>query len=1106
VNTPTLQIAGAQIEAGGSLGAQFDEVNDEGGYITESQLTALLNNLTTGCIIAVWRYKGDHQTGPSTDSVIFNTEGLTLNDPRMSLKIQEPNGSGRIDFQLYQSASDQVQQRTSNFDVTGDKAWHMTFVNQPSDGTGIDIFTDRWENSQLGSIDPGDEDDWFDAGGFTSEQWDNFTMGYRAATGNTGATPDANSSADIQIDRFIITELPITFTEGHDLYDCYFGPPAALYVDGDQPFSTGHRGAGPYKLRETDVAPAAIQRHVYRSDGNTLFSSQIFSHTALSADGRFLAVALSSTGDRIETAEWDAIRQNWRRLPNSGWSSFKTAVDFQVDPGGNLLLLGIGEVATRQQLAWWNGHRFRIFSPDPFDVQHASNLFCAKFYNNGNNLAVAGNNVSGIRLRKYNRVAEDDWDDESGVSGIDVQPDSGGVQSGVRGGMAVSSTHLAVLTTVSSPAGATLAIYSYDSNGDLTLQREHEPAGTNDNIIGTWHALEFSPDGRYVYSFVRGQQTSLTYRRVWDRDTNNFDEVSSGIANADDGSPTDISITPDGRYLIENFAATGAGTNRIYSIAANGSLTEEYRIVDASNPSSTGVQTSAVSENFWSTATFQFLVESHNPLRHWRMGANTGNIPDEANNSDLVVNGAPGTYEQVSLDGRGFEAVGTVNNSFQDAANLGSELVGTVQYLIQNPSTAVPGSWFLDIYQGFDVDNVSFRHDQNGLVNYFTSNNVATGDWQRQWANLPSLVNATGFHLYTFVKRQSDLAPELYIDGARHYTKTDTPADALGDPGYWWGDFTDNIEVFNRGNPAGAGWGGTGGICDDIAIFNYALEESEIVEMAESLGFTVSVENINFETMVDEMHPRVLFKFDEASGALIDSGYGPPNNFNGNFNFDLTEIAAPSARQVTNGDQSSSGGLKAATLVESDGWAVALPDNALSNVSEQGNTLMFAFRDDGVATGVTWYWYLSDDAGANFCGMGRDNASSNFRYTSELTAGQGGEAIGPASNDDNWHIVFVVQRKNSNAEGVELYFDSRTGAETVKQAGSTWNASFLNQDIGDPAAAGATKIGMGAEVAVGLGSMLNGYSGEIDYWALFDEALTPEDIGRLTRKYLDGTQ
>jgi hypothetical protein len=113
--------------------------------------------------------------------------------------------------------------------------------------------------------------------------------------------------------------------------------------------------------------------------------------------------------------------------------------------------------------------------------------------------------------------------------------------------------------------------------------------------------------------------------------------------------------------------------------------------------------------------------------------------------------------------------------------------------------------------------------------------------------------------------------------------------------------------------------------------------------------------------------------------------------------------------------------------------------------------------------------------------------------------------VGPNCDDDQWHVVFIVQRMNDNPEGVELYFDSRDGVETPKEAGSTANASFLNQHIGN-IAPNATRLGLCANAATSLTTMLQGFTGEMDYFAVFDEALTGEDIGRLTRKYLDGTQ
>lgn len=512
------------------------------------------------------------------------------------------------------------------------------------------------------------------------------------------------------------------------------------------------------------------------------------------------------------------------------------------------------------------------------------------------------------------------------------------------------------------------------------------------------------------------------------------------------------------------------------------------------------------------STSYENFIQQLGPAWWHKFNESSGDVIDYGSAGDDAVEvGSPATSRQIASAvglNDAMEPSGAANNLFRTSSRPFAGSDGTIVLILRNPTAAPPGSWLFNYNLSFDDDDAAVRLTDAALA-WFTSTGIFNdNDFTRSMLNLPDISNSVGFIVLAFRKPHTDHPPEVYINGGRHYSHSDASSgSSTEDPGRWFNSFAGDVSFFNRNDPQQAGWGGAGSAMDESLVFPQNLTPSEIAQIVTLSGVTVAAdEDLEFEDLIFELHPRLLYRFNEASGSALDTGRGEIRPSAPAVTLDIPEVNAPAARQVTNGDQSASVDKNCVSLVKSDGYAldVTAEPTAFSQNFGQAASFILVFRKEAGVTEPESAFSMENDAGdfafrVNF----KTGSEIEFEvFTTPSTNGGQLTTSGQSIDDDNWHVLGVNKGGNTTTpprvwlDGVELTVGAGTLVDNIQ-------TGFKNLWINDVSGS-ATKFALGGRAAVGLGNIIEGFSGELDYLAFFDFRLTEFDHAALANKYLVG--
>jgi len=241
----------------------------------------------------------------------------------------------------------------------------------------------------------------------------------------------------------------------------------------------------------------------------------------------------------------------------------------------------------------------------------------------------------------------------------------------------------------------------------------------------------------------------------------------------------------------------------------------------------------------------------------------------------------------------------------------------------------------------------------------------------------------------------------------------------------------------------------------------------------------------SFTSEVSSFSPVIEYRFDEASGDLLNHGSAGSS-------YDMEALGSPTY-EVANGDNAGGSAISFSGGSSDDGF---VDNTTTAYESITSGAIIVAFKCGTDARGDTIFNGVNASNGFSSVKM---VVESDGKFSCE-TLDSGGTAqfkrfSTSAIDDDEYHVVVIVQRADGN--GFELWID---GAEDT--GGSTSGSAF--DQWFDDVAPGWTWIGLGIRPGSNGTFGIQEFAGEIDYFVVTATELSEEQIEQLSSSYESG--
>ena len=434
---------------------------------------------------------------------------------------------------------------------------------------------------------------------------------------------------------------------------------------------------------------------------------------------------------------------------------------------------------------------------------------------------------------------------------------------------------------------------------------------------------------------------------------------------------------------------------------------------------------------------------------------------------------------------------------------------GTIMLVVDiDATTHISGMYAMGVSRAFDIDGcfISLNGAATDARWDWRVQNAFTGDSATRVSGGFGLDFTQDPGLHTFVVRKnndgSGVAPDIFQDGVKVEGAALTQITGTCPIGYFFDSF--NPDTSSLGARAGVSSGQKwNAIFDEFLYYqDTELTDQQISDWHNSVVTGVAPAVQDFNTLVASYNPLLDYRFDEASGAILNTGSLT------DVEWDIGVLGSSPTRSQTGGDFNGSTATDfSGTAGEGFGRAPVNVQTDLTGITE--GSLVMCLRPDDLAPTTEYIMTMYNSALLDGSGMqvitaGGGNISIEFFAGISALNSWEVRTIGKTLDDGNHHVFGITQRNETGIGGPNFYIDGvqqQPGVDYTLSVNGTGN----DQDWFDQIAPNVDKIAFGGAINGSNTTTIANFDGQWDRWMLTARRLSTLDHERLANAYLLGT-